>query len=108
MLRATKWLAAILLVGLVSAIAPQSAQAFCGFYVGGGNADLFSNATQAVMMREGNRTILSIQNDFQGPTEDFAMVVPVPVVLQETDVKTLPDGLFDKVDQLTAPRLVEY
>jgi hypothetical protein len=108
MRRATKWAVAVLFVGLVSAIAPQSADAFCGFYVGGGSADLFSNATQAVMMREGNRTILSIQNDFQGPTEDFAMVVPVPVVLQETDVKTLPNDLFAKLDRLTAPRLVEY
>lgn len=108
-LRATmKWAVAALLVGLVGFAAPQRADAFCGFYVGGGSADLFANATQAAMMREGNRTILSIQNNYQGPTEDFAMVVPVPVVLQETDVKTLPRDLFEKMDRLTAPRLVEY
>jgi hypothetical protein len=39
---------------------------------------------------------------------DFAMVVPVPVILQKENVKTLPQGLFKKLDQLTAPRLVEY
>jgi hypothetical protein len=104
----TKWAAAALLVGLIGLAAPQRADAFCGFYVGGGSADLFANATQAAMMREGNRTVMSIQNNYQGPTEDFAMVVPVPVVLQETDVKTLPQDLFDKMDRLTAPRLVEY
>jgi MYXO-CTERM domain-containing protein len=36
------------------------------------------------------------------------MVVPVPVVLGENDVKTLERGVFDRVDQLAAPRLVEY
>jgi MYXO-CTERM domain-containing protein len=32
----------------------------------------------------------------------------VPVVLQKENVKTLPRDVFDRVDQLTAPRLVEY
>jgi hypothetical protein len=36
------------------------------------------------------------------------MVVPVPVVLHEGDVKTLPDDVFAKVDAMGAPRLVEY
>jgi hypothetical protein len=34
--------------------------------------------------------------------------VPVPVVLQKENVKTLPREVFDRVDQLAAPRLVEY
>lgn len=36
------------------------------------------------------------------------MVVPVPVVLDEEHVKTLPREVFDRVDRLAAPRLVEY
>ena len=36
--------------------------------------------------------MLSMQNNYKGPPEDFAMVVPVPVVLHEGDVKTLPQG----------------
>jgi hypothetical protein len=36
------------------------------------------------------------------------MVVPVPQVLGAADVKTLEDYVFDKVDRLSAPRLVEY
>jgi MYXO-CTERM domain-containing protein len=39
---------------------------------------------------------------------DFAMVVPVPEVLMEANVKTLEDEVFEKLDRLTAPRLVEY
>ena len=59
-------------------------------------------------MREGTRTVLSMQNNYQGPPESFAMVVPVPVVLQKENVKTLPADVFDRVDSLAAPRLVEY
>ncbi|HWL84269.1 MAG TPA: DUF2330 domain-containing protein, partial [Polyangiaceae bacterium] len=87
---------------------PKLAEAFCGFYVSGADAKLFNNATQVVMMRDGTRTVLSMQNNYQGPPENFAMVVPVPVVLQKENVKTLPREIFDKVDTLTAPRLVEY
>ena len=85
----------------------HEAKAFCGFYVGGADAKLFNNATMVVMMREGTRTVLSMQNNYQGPPENFAMVVPVPIVLREENVKTLPAEIFDRVDKLAAPRLVE-
>src|SRR4029078_7846257 len=84
------------------------AHAFCGFYVSGADTKLYNNATMVVLMREGTRTVLSMQNNYQGPPEDFAMVVPVPVVLQKENVKTLDKTLFDHIDQLDSPRLVEY
>lgn len=86
----------------------QRAEAFCGFYISGADAKLFNNATQVVLMREGTRTVLSMQNNYEGPPENFAMVVPVPVVLQKDNVKTLPKEIFAKLDNLAAPRLVEY
>ena len=88
--------------------APSGVQAFCGFYVSGATGALYNNATQVVMMREGTRTVLSMQNNYEGPPADFAMVVPVPVVLQKENVKVLPRAIFDRVDQMAAPRLVEY
>ncbi|HLT35114.1 MAG TPA: DUF2330 domain-containing protein [Enhygromyxa sp.] len=88
--------------------APEQAEAFCGFYVAGADAALYNDATMVVLMRDGKRTVLAMQNNYQGPPEDFAMVVPVPVVLGEDDVKTLPKEVFDRVDKLAAPRLVEY
>ena len=88
--------------------APAAADAFCGFYVSGADASLYNNATQVVLMRSGTRTVLSMQNNYQGPAEDFAMVVPVPVVLHKQNVVTLPREIFQRVDQLSAPRLVEY
>ncbi len=89
-------------------LAPRFAEAFCGFYVAGADGALYNNATQVVMMRSGTTTVLSMQNNYKGPPENFAMVVPVPVVLQEDNVKILPAEVFDRVDRLAAPRLVEY
>jgi len=95
-------------VACAAVVQMGSADAFCGFYVSGSGAKLSNDATQVVLMREGTRTVLSMQNDFKGPLEDFAMVVPVPVVLKEADVKTLPKQVFDNTDSLGSPRLVEY
>lgn len=96
------------LIALAVAAPIRSADAFCGFYVAGADARLFNDATQVVLMRQGTRTVLSMQNNYKGPAEDFAMVVPVPTVLQEDNVKILPASLFARVDQLSSPRLVEY
>ncbi len=59
-------------------------------------------------MRQGTRTVLAMQNDYKGPLDDFAMVVPVPVVLKQADVKTLSRDVFERIDSLGSPRLVEY
>ena len=37
---------------------------------------MFNNATQVVLMREGTRTVLSMQNNYKGPPDAFAMVDP--------------------------------
>lgn len=96
------------LVGLIVSLWATNASAFCGFYVGGAGAELFNDASQVVLMRDGTKTILSMQNRYDGPVDDFALVIPVPEVLMEANVKTLEDELFAKLDRLTAPRLVEY
>jgi hypothetical protein len=97
-------IAALLLV----ALPPSPASAFCGFFVAGSNAKLTNHASQVVLMRHHNRTVMTMSNTYHGPPENFAMVVPVPVVLEQADVKTLPHNVFDRIDALTAPRLVEY
>ncbi len=98
--------AAVALLAITTASIP--AHAFCGFYVSGSNKKMFNDATNVVLMRAGTRTVLSMQNDYRGPLEDFAMVVPVPVVLKQGDVKVVPKEVFDRLDSLGSPRLVEY
>jgi len=90
------------------AAAPATTRAFCGFYVSDANQALVNKATRVALMRDGTRTVLSMSNDYDGPAQDFAMVVPVPVVLQRENVHTLPQEVFTHLESLTAPRLVEY
>jgi hypothetical protein len=97
-----------LLAAAAALFLPRAAHAFCGFYVAGADRQLYNHATQVVLMRDGTRTVLSMQNNYDGPPEGFALVVPVPVVLQKENVKTLPRDVFAHVDQLGSPRLVEY
>jgi hypothetical protein len=99
-----RWVVSVAL----SLFLPQLAHAFCGFYVTGSDQQLAADATQVVLMRKGTRTVLSMQNNYKGPPSAFAMVIPVPVVLKEADVKTLPKAVFSKIEAMGAPRLVEY
>ena len=39
---------------------------------------------------KGTRTVLSMQNSYAGPPENFAMVVPVPVVLKPEKSSIIP------------------
>jgi len=95
-------------ISLASMAVPSNAGAFCGFFVTGADQSLYANATMVVLMRDGTRTVLSMQNNYQGPPEAFALVIPVPTVLQKEQVKVLPEDVFKHVDMLGAPRLVEY
>ncbi|HRI48732.1 MAG TPA: DUF2330 domain-containing protein [Pseudomonadota bacterium] len=101
------WLAALVLAALGAAATPEAA-AFCGFFVAGSNQKLYNNASQVVLLRKGNHTVMTMSNNYKGPPEDFAMVVPVPVVLKKQQVRTPSAKVFAHVDELTAPRLVEY
>ena len=85
--RASKTLrAAAFGLALCATLGPSApASAFCGFYVSGSSEQLTNKATRVALMRDGTRTVLSMQNDYKGPPEGFAMVVPVPVVLQSAN-----------------------
>jgi hypothetical protein len=84
------------------------ALAFCGFYVAKADTSLYNRASQVAIARDGNRTVLTMSNDFQGDVSDFALVVPVPVVLTEEQVKVAAPTILDRLDAFSAPRLVEY
>ena len=50
---------------------------FCGFFVAGSDAKLTNHASQVALLRYGKRTVMTMSNTYQGPPENFAMVVPV-------------------------------
>ena len=99
----------VLAMLVVCAIArPPEARAFCGFYVGKADSNLFNHASQVVMVRHGDKSVLSLMNDYQGEPSDFALVVPVPEVLQKEQIHIGDREIFKKLDQYSSPRLVEY
>jgi hypothetical protein len=89
-------------------LAAQSASAFCGFYVAKADIKLFNKTSQVIIVRNGEQSTITMSSDFEGDVKDFAMVVPVPVVLQENNIRIADRALFDKLDAYSAPRLVEY
>jgi hypothetical protein len=100
-------LAAGLMAGLFTLAAPV-AEAFCGFYVGKADTSLFNDASQVVMVRDGERTVLTMSNDYKGELTDFALVVPVPVVLKREQIHVGERKYIERLDAYSAPRLVEY
>lgn len=92
---------------LALTVAP-AAQAFCGFYVARADTKLFNRASQVALVRDGDRTVLTMANDFKGELRDFAIVIPVPVVLQREQIHVGEKALLDHLDAYSAPRLVEY
>jgi len=84
------------------------AVAFCGFYVAKADTKLFNKASKVAIMRDGERTVITMANDYKGDLKEFAIVVPVPVVLEEGQIHVTDSAILDHLDAYTAPRLVEY
>jgi len=88
--------------------ATGEAMSFCGFYVAKAGAKMFNNKSEVILVRDGTKSVITMSNDFKGDVKDFAMVVPVPEILRERDIKVVDRYLFDQLDAYSAPRLVEY
>jgi hypothetical protein len=88
-------------------VAPP-AHAFCGFFVGKADGQLFNKSSQVAIVRDGERTVLTMSNDFRGEMTDFALVVPVPSVLTRDQIHVGERKLLERLDAYSAPRLVEY
>ena len=97
---------AIVLLGCL--LSAASANAFCGFYVAKADTGLFNQASKVVMARHDGKTVITMANDYQGALQDFAIVVPVPTVLERGQIHVTENAIVDHLDAYTAPRLVEY
>ncbi len=108
MMKYLRLMVIVVSIGLSWVIAAPNAWAFCGFYVAKADANLYNQASQVAIARSGDRTILTMANDYQGEVRDFAIVVPVPVVLDEEQVQIGDPRTIERLDAFSAPRLVEY
>ena len=51
-------------------------RAFCGFYVAKADTSLFNRASQVVLARDGDRTVLTMASDFKGAPKDSPSSFP--------------------------------
>ena len=101
----------LLIVGVSALTALASAPtvlAFCGFYVAKADTKLFNQASQVVLARHEDKTVLTMANDFKGDPKEFAIVVPVPTLLEKGQIHVGERAVIEHLDAYTAPRLVEY
>ncbi len=61
-----------------------------------------------VLVRDGDRTVLTMGSDFKGEPSAFALVVPVPTVLKRDQIHVGDMKYVQHLDAYSAPRLVEY
>ena len=93
---------------LLTTLSVSLADAFCGFYVAKADTNLFNKASQVVLVRDEDRTVMTMANDFRGDPREFAVVIPVPTLLGRDQIHVGDMRLVDHLDAYTAPRLVEY
>jgi hypothetical protein len=93
---------------VAATLSAGAALAFCGFYVAKADTKLFNRASKVVLARHEDKTVLTMANDFQGDPKEFAIVIPVPTVLEKGQIRAGERALIEHVDAYSAPRLVEY
>ncbi len=101
----TSLFAALLLALSASA---RPADAFCGFYVAKADTKIFNKASQVVLVRQDDKTVITMVNDFKGDPKEFAVVVPVPTLIERGQINVGDKKIVDHLDAYTSPRLVEY
>lgn len=103
-----KTIGVAMLASIGLSLSAPAASAFCGFYVAKADTDLFNEASKVVLARDKDRTVVTMASDFEGDVSEFAMVVPVPVILEEGQINVGNPKDLAHLDAYTAPRLVEY
>ena len=84
-----------LALSLFTVLCAEPARAFCGFYVAKADATIFNNASQVALARDGDRTVMTMANDYQGDPKEFAVVIPVPTVLTRGQIHVGDKARYD-------------
>ena len=105
--RSIGWVAPALLSLALSSWAPPAA-AMPGFFIGKGSAKRVLHTSHVVVMRKGEMSAVSIQADYDGPLDPFAIVLAVPADVTLERVQTLKRDFVDRVEQMSAPRFHEF
>ena len=95
---------------LLPAIVPITAEASCMCFMRPepesslGDEGVAKNpATAVFLLRDGTRTILTVEPTYDGPVTDVSMIVPIPHAIERSDIRTISGHHFRRVDAMTAP-----
>jgi hypothetical protein len=89
-------------------LADPHGYSFCGFYVAKADTKIFNKASQVVLVRNEDKTVMTMANDFRGDPKEFAVVIPVPTFLERDQIHIADKALIEHLDAYSSPRLVEY
>jgi MYXO-CTERM domain-containing protein len=84
------------------------AAAMPGFFIGKGSTKRVLHTSHVVVMRKGDMSAVSVQADYDGPLDPFAIVLAVPADVTLERVHTLKRDFVDRVEQMSAPRFHEW
>ena len=93
---------------LILSAQAQLVYSFCGFYVAKADTKIFNKASQVVLVRQDDKTVITMVNDFKGDPKEFAVVIPVPTLIERGQIHVGDKKIVDHLDAYTSPRLVEY
>jgi hypothetical protein len=79
----------------------------CPTIATGTPAQLSFDTAQVVLVHQDGRTTFSVSINPEGNSQDFALVLPVPTMLEEGDIRTLDSDIFAQLDGYSAPRRLD-
>jgi hypothetical protein len=98
----------ITLAAAVLVAAASTASAFCGFYVATSDEPLVNTASRVVLVHRAGHTVVTMASDVHGDPKQFALVIPVPTVIQRAQVRIVKPDIVAHLADYTKPRLVQY
>src|SRR5216117_4460503 len=101
-------ISSLLVLLLILLIEAKPVESFCGFYVAKADTKIFNKASQVVLVRQDDKTVITMVNDFKGDPKEFAVVIPVPTPIEKGHIHIGDKKIVDHLDAYTSPRLVEY
>lgn len=89
-------------------LAPCSADAFPGVFVGKSEGKRVNLSTHIVMMQKENISVVTVFPDYDGAADGFAVVMPLPADVTADRLKAIKWEFMGRVEEMTAPRAHEF
>ena len=100
------WIKVTVLIFVVSLFSQQS-PGFSGVMISNNSARSLSNTSHVVLVRDAEKTVLTIASDYKGDPSEFAFVIPVPMNVVREQINVTENNVVDRLIQFTSPRFTE-